>query len=196
MKGKTPNGTNKIRSFIALELSDEARAELSRIEGILEKAGANVKWVKPESIHLTLKFLGYVTEEKVASITKRLERIASECAPFDVTLSNIGVFPGWGYPRVIWIGTEEGSDKVKDLAKLVEEAMAEEGFEKEKRPFKSHLTVGRVRSGKNKDRLKEEAQSIKVKPASSHIKRIVLFKSDLSPKGAVYTPLFTANFSA
>jgi 2'-5' RNA ligase len=185
---------NKIRAFIALELSEEARAELLRIEEVLEKAEANVKWVKPESIHLTLKFLGYIQEEKVSSIEKRLGKIASEASPFDIALENIGVFPGWKNARVIWIGLGEGAESVKTLADRVEEAMAEEGFEKEKRSFKSHLTIGRVKSPKNKEKLEKEALSVNVKPASSHISRIVLFKSTLTPKGAIYTPLVTAAF--
>ncbi|MGB2662281.1 MAG: RNA 2',3'-cyclic phosphodiesterase [Candidatus Omnitrophota bacterium] len=188
------NAGTKIRSFVALELSDEARAELARIEEVLKKADANVKWVKPGSIHLTLKFLGYVPEGRIASISKKLEKIASEASPFDIVLSEIGVFPTWRQARVLWIGVGEGAEEVKSLARQVEDAMAQEGFEKEKRSFKSHLTIGRVRSAKNKEELEKEALKIKVTPAPSHISKIVLFKSDLSPKGAVYTPLFEAKF--
>lgn len=194
LKGKMANGT-KIRSFIALELSDEARAELARIEEVLKKSDADVKWVKPESIHLTLKFLGYIDEGKIAPISEKIKKIASGASPFDIALGGIGVFPSWRQARVIWIGVEEGSEKIKTLAGQTEEAMAEEGFEKEKRSFKSHLTLGRVRSSKNKEKLEKEALSAEVKPAKSHISKMVLFKSDLSPKGAVYTPLFTADFS-
>jgi 2'-5' RNA ligase len=188
------NGT-KVRSFIALELSDEARVELARIEEALKKSDANVKWVKPESVHLTLKFLGYIDEEKIAPISEKIEKIASGISPFDIALSGIGVFPSWRQARVIWVGIEEGAENVKTLAGQVEEAMAREGFEKEERSFRSHLTLGRVRSPKNKEKLEKEALSIEVKPAKSHISKIILFKSDLSQKGAVYTPLFTADLS-
>ncbi|MFH1552271.1 MAG: RNA 2',3'-cyclic phosphodiesterase [Candidatus Omnitrophota bacterium] len=185
----------KIRSFIALELSDEARDEFSRIIGVLKEANADVKWLKPENIHLTLKFLGYVPEERIAGIAERLKKIASGAAPFEIVLGGIGVFPAWDYVKVLWVGAAEGADKAKDLAAQVEEAMAEEGFEKEARSFSPHFTLGRVRKAKNKDELKRLADSIKVEPASSHISRIVLFKSVLSPKGAEYTPLATANLA-
>ncbi len=185
----------KIRSFIALELSDEVLEELERIEAILKEAGADVKWVKPGSIHLTLKFLGNITEEQIPRITERLKEIAFAVPPFDMALDGIGVFPKWSYAKVLWVGAGKGADTVGDLAAQVEEAMAEEGFEKEDRPFSAHLTLGRIRTSKNKGKLRELAGSVDVRPAVSHISRIVLFRSDLSPKGAVYTYLSTAELS-
>jgi 2'-5' RNA ligase len=187
--------SQKIRSFIALELSDEVRGELSRILGLLKEANADVKWVRPESVHLTLKFLGYVPEGRIASLAQKLKEIAQSASPFEIVLDGIGIFPDWSHARVLWIGVGEGSDRVKDLASRVEEAMALEGFEKEKRSFSSHLTLGRIRGAKNKDELRKIASSIEVKPLKSHIPRIVLFKSVLTPKGAVYSPLSAAEFS-
>ena len=185
----------KIRCFIALDLSDETRSELDRIIGVLQEADANVKWVKPTSIHLTLKFLGQVEEEKIARISERLKDIARGASPFDILLEGMGAFPKWDYVKVIWVGLGEGSDKVKDLAKKAEEIMSEEGFEKETREFSPHLTLGRVRSAKKKKQLKEMSDSVKVDPASSHISRIVLFKSELSPQGARYTELASVEFA-
>ena len=185
----------KIRCFIALDLSDETRSELDRIIGVLQEADANVKWVKPTSIHLTLKFLGQVEEEKIARISERLKDIARGASPFDILLEGMGAFPKWDYVKVIWVGLGEGSDKVKDLAKKTEEIMSEEGFEKETREFSPHLTLGRVRSAKKKKQLKEMSDSVKVDPASSHISRIVLFKSELSPQGARYTELASVEFA-
>ncbi len=179
----------KIRSFIALDLSDEAREELARIIKELKRSDANVKWVRPESIHLTLKFLGYIREEQIDPISKRIEKIAEGISPFDINLERIGVFPGWTRPRVVWVGTGGYTDKVKALSKRIEDEMEEEGFEKEKRDFKAHLTVGRVRSLKNKEHLEKEAHSLDVKPAKSHISKIILFQSKLTPEGAIYTPL-------
>ncbi|RKY43127.1 MAG: RNA 2',3'-cyclic phosphodiesterase [Candidatus Makaraimicrobium thalassicum] len=185
----THNTHNAIRSFIALELSGEARAELSRITGVLKGADADVKWIAPGSVHLTLKFLGYVPEGKIPRIAERLKAIAAAVPPFKITLGSIGVFPCWSRARVVWVGVGEGRDHVEDLAGRAEEAMAEEGFEKQQRAFSSHLTVGRIKRARNRNRLKKTAGSITVKPAPSHISRIVLFKSVLTPKGALYTPL-------
>ena len=138
---------------------------------------------------LSGKFLGQVEEEKIARISERLKDIARGASPFDILLEGMGAFPKWDYVKVIWVGLGEGSDKVKDLAKKTEEIMSEEGFEKETREFSPHLTLGRVRSAKKKKQLKEMSDSVKVDPASSHISRIVLFKSELSPQGARYTEL-------
>jgi len=180
---------NKIRAFIALELSDEARDELSRITGVLKDANADVKWVRPASVHLTLKFLGNIPEEKVQAIAARLKKIADTVPPFKIELDGIGVFPGWNRVRVLWIGVRDPGAHAEDLAAGMEEAMTGEGFEKEKRSFRSHLTIGRVRTAKNKDKLKDLVTSVTVKPAQSHISRIVLFRSNLTPTGAVYEPL-------
>jgi 2'-5' RNA ligase len=182
----------KIRTFIALELSDEAREEFARITGILEESNADVKWVKPGAIHLTLKFLGYMEEDKVVRISEKLKDIALGVAPFDVVLEGIGVFPKWDYVKVIWVGLGEGADKVKELALKTEEAMQAESFEKEKREYSPHLTLGRIRSAKNKNELKKQAETVKVEPVLNHISKILLFKSELSSQGAVYTPLATA----
>ncbi|MGB2601143.1 MAG: RNA 2',3'-cyclic phosphodiesterase [Candidatus Omnitrophota bacterium] len=182
----------KIRTFIALELSDEAREEFARITGILEESNADVKWVKPGSIHLTLKFLGYVEEDKVVRISEKLKDIVLGVAPFNVVLEGIGVFPKWDYVKVIWVGLGEGADKVKELSLKAEEAMQAEGFEKEKREYSPHLTLGRIRSAKNKNELKKQAETVKVEPVSNHISKIILFKSELSSQGAVYTALATA----
>lgn len=191
------NGTQskKIRSFIALELSDEAREELARIETSLKEADADVKWVRPEAIHLTLKFLGYIPEEKISKIGEALNRLASSTKPFDITLSEIGTFPRWSQPRVLWVGLGEGDEMVKSLAQEVEEAMAPQGFEKEKRPFSAHLTLGRVKSPKNKNKLEEIASLIKVKPSRTHIEKVVLFQSHLSPEGAAYTQLIAPDLT-
>lgn len=177
-----------------MELSDKAREEFARITSALEKADADVKWVAPGSIHLTLKFLGYVAEEKISSISESLTEIAGRTTPFEVVLDGIGVFPGWDRARVLWIGLGGGNDQVKDLAGEVEEAMSREGFEKEKRPFRSHLTLGRIRSAKNKDELEKAASLLEVNSAVSNISKIVLFRSDLTPKGALYTPIESAGF--
>ena len=178
-----------IRSFIAVELSGEAREELARIIGILKRAEADVKWMSPGSIHLTLKFLGDITAEKATLVAGRLKEIAAGIRPFRLVLGGIGVFPGWGHARVLWVGVSDGEKEAKELARSVEEEMAREAFEREDRAFSPHLTLGRVRTGKNKDKLKDLADSIDVVPAPSLISRIVLFRSVLTREGSIYTPL-------
>ncbi len=179
----------KIRSFIAVELSTEAREEISRILEELGKAKADVKWVKPETIHLTLKFLGYIEEGKILQIKERLTEICKNFFPFDIVLENIGTFPSWNNPQVLWIGVGEGKENVKRLAKEAEKVMALEGFEKESRDFKAHITVGRIKSPRNTKRLQKLGNDIRVQPIKSHIDKVVLYKSDLSEEGAIHTAI-------
>jgi 2'-5' RNA ligase len=180
----------KIRTFIALELSPEVKKEISRIIGELKKSDAEVKWVRPETVHLTLIFLGEVSLETLERIKGRLGEIAKGTKGFDIALNALGTFPHWERAKVIWVGTSQGSETANDLAETVKRAMQEEGFEREIRAFKSHLTLGRIRGSKNKSKLEEISSKVDVKPISTHISSIVLFKSELTPRGAIHTPLF------
>jgi len=183
-----------MRTFIALDLSQEIRSELARLEEILKSAGADVKWVNPENIHLTLKFLGEIEENAVGEIKKALDGVASVRKAFGISLFKAGAFPSLDNPRVIWVGIDKGCAETEEIAKGAEEALEKLGFAKEERPFSAHLTIGRVRSGKNKHALKEKLASIAVRPATCAIKHVTLFQSTLTPKGPIYTALYTAEF--
>ncbi|MBU0570463.1 MAG: RNA 2',3'-cyclic phosphodiesterase [Candidatus Omnitrophica bacterium] len=178
-----------IRTFIALELSDEAKKEMSRVEEILKKTDADVKWVIPEAIHITLKFLGNIRKENVLSVNENLKSVAFKTSPFDITLGDIGVFPGWDRPRVLWIGIDEGCRPLEKLAGSVRAAMSGEGESEEELSISPHITIGRVKSGRNKAGLQDESTSIKVVPALVHISRLVFFESLLTKEGAVHTVL-------
>lgn len=190
----TNNEQRTIRAFIAFEISDEARTEISRVEKGLKASEADVKWVAPASMHLTLKFLGNVVEESLPRLSGQLDGIAAVSAAFDAVLHDLGVFPGWDHPKVVWVGLSEGAARMTEVASMVEEAMEIEGFAKEGRRFSPHITIGRVRTLKNKDKLRKIAADTRINPACSRISRIVLFKSELTPKGSVYTPLHAAEF--
>ena len=181
-----------MRAFIALELSEEIKEELSRLQEELKKTGADVKWVNPENIHLTIKFLGNAGESKIEQIKKILEDISSQTGPFEISLFKVGAFPSLDHPRVIWAGIDKGCAEAEKIAALAEGKLENMGFEKEKRPFSAHLTIGRVRSGRNKAGLKEMISSLEVKPKSCAIKHITLFQSTLTPRGSIYTSLHAA----
>lgn len=183
------NPKEKIRTFIALELSPEVKKEISRIIGELKKSDAEVKWVRPETVHLTLIFLGEVPLETLEKVKGRLGEIAKGTKGFDIALNALGTFPNWDRAKVIWVGTSQGSETANDLAETVKRAMQEEGFEREIRAFKSHLTLGRIRGSKNKGKLEEISSKLDVKPISTHISSIVLFKSELTSRGAIHTPI-------
>ena len=183
-----------MRAFIALELSDEIKFELSRLEKELKKIDADIKWIKPENTHLTLKFLGDVDEPKAEEIKSCLDKISTSVKPFEMSLFKLGAFPSMDRMRVIWVGTDKGCSEVEKLALLVEEAIEKLGFFREDRPFNAHLTLGRVKSAKNKEALKKKLLTLAVKPVSCAIKSIVLFRSTLHSSGPIHTPIHKTDF--
>ena len=185
-----------MRLFIAIDISEEIRESLAQIQSRLKYAGVDVKWVEPKNIHLTLKFLGEVKEEKVEEIISELDDIARTFRPFELSIKDIGAFPKIEYPRVIWVGLDKGAGESKSLAEAIDERLSKLGFAKESRPFASHLTIGRVRSSKNKEALKEKILSYDLSPMTYDlIRSITLFKSTLTPQGAIYTKLHEAKFA-
>ena len=188
-----------MRTFIAIEISAEIRATLAQAQSHLKYSGADVKWVEPGNIHLTLKFLGEINEEKCAKITAALDSIAKTIAPFEISLKDIGAFPKIDFPRVIWVGLDKGTRESIELAGKIDEALSKIGFAKETRPFAAHLTIGRVRSAKNKEALKEKVEKLQGQVASSRVqgyvvKSVIIFQSTLTPTGSIYTKLHEAPF--
>ena len=182
--------SQQIRTFIAIPLSDRIKEELSKLQEELKKSEAQVKWVRPEGIHLTLKFLGNVEEEKIREIEEAICRKTRKGSSFLLSLGCLGVFPDFRRPRVVWVGVEEGASKVKELAKIIEKALLPLGAKKEDHPFSPHLTLGRVKGGKGIGRLKEILSSLEAKNLGSlNVHRIEIIKSQLTPKGAIYTTL-------
>ena len=190
-----------MRAFIAIEISEELKGALERIESHLKYAGADIKWAKPDSIHLTLKFLGDITEEQRKEISGKLDEISKSVQPFDVTLKDIGAFPKIEHPRVIWVGLDNGAAQSVEIASRVEAALSTLGFAKEDRAFSPHLTIGRVRSSHNVDKLKEKIPGAASDILSSgeivhRVASIVLFQSTLTPHGSIYTKLHESAFRA
>jgi len=184
-----------MRLFIALELSDEIKEELARLQAELKKAKADIKWVEPKNIHLTLKFLGETDEPKTEEIKKALEKISSQEKPFAITLFKLGAFPNTSYMRVVWVGIDESCSEVERIAKSLEDELEKIGFPKEVRPFSAHLTLGRVKSPKGKVALKEKILLTEVQPKKSAVEKITLFKSTLRPNGPIYDRLFETSLT-
>ncbi len=186
--------SEKIRCFIAIELSQEIKEALGRIEDELKQTINGVNWVKPDNIHLTLKFLGHLEKDIVERTKEILTQIASQTAPFKMKLSSAGAFPTPARPRVIWIGMDEANKESSRLANLVEERLAPLGIEKESRAFHPHLTLARVKFLKDKNSVKNAFVSLEVPPVEMTASKITLFQSILTRQGAVYTVLHEATF--
>ncbi|MCM8790838.1 MAG: RNA 2',3'-cyclic phosphodiesterase [Candidatus Omnitrophica bacterium] len=190
-----------MRTFIAIEVSDEIKKILGQIESHLKYSGADVKWVRPEIIHVTMKFLGEVSETKVSEVKSALDAVAASTKKFDITLKDIGAFPKIDYPRVIWVGLGKGVGEALELASSIDEALSKIGFAKEDRPFSPHLTIGRVRSSVNRSKLKEKMASVEanfnLSAVPSHrVESVVLFQSTLTSQGSIYTKLHESYLQA
>jgi 2'-5' RNA ligase len=182
---------HKIRTFIAVSVDDEVRQAVAALESDLSQAGADVKWVEPHNIHLTLKFLGDTKTRQLAAICEALREALRGSPAFDLTLLGTGTFPPRGpRVRVVWVGATEGKDGLADLARKVEDACALQGFAKEQRPFSCHLTIGRVRPGARRlAELSARVAEARFNPLKVRIDRVNLVRSELSPKGPTYTVL-------
>jgi RNA 2',3'-cyclic 3'-phosphodiesterase len=183
-----------MRAFIAIDLPQEIKECLGRIEERLKKSGADVKWVAAANIHLTLKFLGEIDEQTKQSLIQAIEDTTKGTNLFSIRLSSAGAFPNTKFPRVIWIGIDNGSAKITEIAAGLEEKIEKIGIPKETRGFTCHITLGRVKSGLNRLKLAEEIETINgqlnEKPLELEVGKITLFKSTLSPNGPAYEPLY------
>ncbi|HUV04612.1 MAG TPA: RNA 2',3'-cyclic phosphodiesterase [Armatimonadota bacterium] len=179
---------DKIRTFIAVPIPAEARRRLAEIEEELKTSGADVKWVREENFHVTLKFLAYVEPDCLDRVIRAVESAVKGTAAFDVSLSGVGAFPKASRPSVIWVGIATGAQELKALAERIESATERIGFGREQRPFSAHITAGRARSPKNLDRLREIIERLREEPVGSfRAENVAVMKSELRPTGPIYT---------
>lgn len=182
-----------MRTFIAIELPKEIREHLARLQEQLKSSGADVKWVAPLNIHLTLKFLGEVEDKKLDKISKVIEDTCCSKSTFQMRISCIGAFPKIDFPRVIWLGVDLGDSETKKIAKELEDNLSAIGIPKEDKPFSSHITIGRTKSNLNRERLVQGLKNIENKMGLENLQfsvtKITLFKSALTPKGPIYEAL-------
>jgi RNA 2',3'-cyclic 3'-phosphodiesterase len=175
------------RGFIAVEIN--TTPEIMAFKKDIAQTNADVKLVETENIHLTLKFLGDTDENQIDAIENIIKDVAQHITPFDITLKGTGGFPNEHYLKVIWIGIS-GGDVLKTIAHALDEQLTPLGFKKDNKEFSPHLTVGRVRTAKNKDQLLMVIKNSQEKEFShQHIQEITLKKSDLTPAGPIYTTL-------
>lgn len=185
-----------IRTFIAIELPQEIHRKLDDFGKELKRSRAMVSWVKPENIHLTLKFLGDVSPEQLQTVQGVLEKVAAGTAPFRLQAFGCGAFPSLKQMRIVWVGLRGGNEPLNRLQKEIESSLIPVGFKAEDRPFKPHLTIGRVKGRQGSRALQEILMANQTFEAEAFdVTEVVLYKSDLRPEGARYTPLFRASFA-
>lgn len=175
------------RGFIAIEIGTFPK--LAELGSAINKTGANVKIVEPENVHITLKFLGETEETLMEEIESIIKNAVEDVDPFNIQLKGTGVFPNPNYIKVVWIGINQG-EKIGEIAHKIDESLSKLRFKKEKRGFSPHLTIARVKSAKNKDKLLQIIEKYRdVEFANISVNSIKLMKSELTPKGPIYTIL-------
>ena len=177
------------RTFCAIELPLEVRAQLAKHAKQLRDAvpDTSASWSKPENVHLTLKFFGNIPTQNLAKISAAASRVANEFSPFQIRIGGTGVFPRRSRPQVLWIGVEDASGRLSDLQQRLEEEFAREGLPKEDRGYRPHLTIARLRRPEDARQLAEAHIQTKFSFIEVRVNEFVLFRSQLSPKGSIYT---------
>lgn len=177
-----------IRTFIALPIPDNLRETLRTAISALREKNDGVKWVRPESVHITLKFLGNINEDLVGPLARELDTAASFCPELSLYFSGFGVFPNPRRPRVIWVGLKGDIAQLGELASSIDKGCAKLGLNPEKRPFNAHITLGRLKVPSMIDldiNLIEEGFSAT---------QVLFYRSELLPQGARYTVLHRSSF--
>ena len=184
-----------MRTFVAIDISDAARQAVAEMVSQLHAMGNSVRWVRPESLHLTLKFLGEVPEERAPELIRALEESISGIGPFEYRLTGKGCFPNCRRPRVLWVGVENPGREIFHLQERVEDAFGKIGFSRERRPFTAHLTVGRVKRPGGLEELVRAFRDYTLEPLSVFVGEVRLMRSTLKPGGAVYSVISAAKLA-
>ncbi len=182
--------SKKIRAFIAISLPERILQAIAKLQETLKGSGLKIRWTRKEGIHLTIKFLGDIEWDDVEKIHVAMERTTQDFSPFTLRGEGVGVFPDVRRPRVVWVGLTGDVEALRLLQSDLEDQLNHFGFLKEKRAFKGHLTVGRVKGRVDLAKLAKALEALgEFRTESFTAQSVVLFQSDLRPNGAVYSRL-------
>lgn len=190
-----------MRAFIAIEIPKSVQESLRSLsDGLQTKLGPkSIRWAPVENMHLTLKFFKKISMEDVEFVSKILQEVAKEFAPFELGLGSLGIFPNPQRPRVIWLGAED-HPRLIALRQELNEAMVGAGYPAERRPFSPHLTLGRLRRNVPSSDFAGINQVVENEKADLRreieVREAVLFRSDLKTSGAEYTKLIIAKLGS
>jgi 2'-5' RNA ligase len=182
-----------MRLFIAVPIPKELKEKVGRLIADLSLSGADYKWVVASHLHLTLAFLGETSEEKLPALEDCLSRVAAGQEPFELSFTGLGAFDSFDYPRVVWLSVGKGVEELKGVAQDLRGTLYGAGLLAEtgrQRTFQGHLTLGRMRSSRNLERLKDRLKQAQTFAGlCCRAENLVLYKSQLLPQGPTYTVL-------
>ena len=180
----------KLRAFIAIELPEKIQGDIRNLQRAFASHGLKIRWVKPLNLHVTIKFLGDIDPSDMESLGRILPDTVAIQPMFDLLFQGMGIFPNIRRPRIIWAGIAGQTHILRSIWKSVENALVPLGFAAEKRPYREHLTIGRVKT-MDQGRLVTALQTHQDFVSKSFsVKRLVMFKSELHMHGPVYTKLW------
>lgn len=176
-----------MRLFLAFDVSPEIRGSLEGAVKRLRESRAPVRWVKHDAIHQTIKFLGDTPEDRLEGLIGKMTSVCGDIVPFPIAVTGLGVFPDARRPRIVWAGVREPSGTLQRLWKQTEETAQTLGWQREKRGFSPHITLGRVKGTINITRLNEVIGSLEDEHwGEQDVRDLVLYRSHLKPGGAEY----------
>ena len=181
----------EIRSFLAFELPQDIKTVVTRVAGEIRKSALDVRWVRPESIHLTMVFMGGVPSEQIPSIGEAVGAVCAIHGSFKISLKPMGCFPNSRNPRVVWLGIDGDMERMSRFRDELQAALLPYGIKEEERAFRPHLTLGRFKKpAKRQPELEQMLATYgDLSSPSCTLNELILFRSELKPGGAVYTKM-------
>lgn len=178
------------RTFIAVPLDPHLAEVVAAVEQRLESAGARLRWVKPNNLHFTLRFLGHISAAQLVRVRTAVREAAAGFPAFTIRLQGVGAFPSERRPQVIWIGVAQGQERFGDLAAALDDRLARQRFPKEPRRFEAHLTLARVKEPGLWGSLGPLLAPLRAVDVGEQVVRsLIVMESQLRPSGALYTPV-------
>ena len=183
-----------LRVFVAVDVTEEVRARVLRIQRELALTGAYLKLVEPENLHFTLRFMGEIPRQSVDAAIRELGKLSAR--RFRIRIAGMGVFPDLSRPRVVWLGVAEGREAMAELARAVEELVGRYAAHREDREFTPHLTLARVKGPGNLDKLVEFVRRMaNVEVGEMEVSEVKLKQSTLTPRGPIYRDLYVVRLA-
>ncbi len=183
-----------IRTFIALEISNIIRNQITNIQKHLMNKGAEIRWIKNDNIHLTLRFVGEIDNKNHDKIFEAMNKVAENARPITLNLTELGMFPDENHPSVIWVGIGGEVEELRQMSEKCDYFLTAKRFEIKKRHFRPHITIGRIKKLTNKKQFISELDDIQINQTVFKVDKLNVVKSDLKPTGAKYTNLHTVHF--
>lgn len=187
-----------MRVFVALDLTPEARKEIEKLLKNLAKKYWKVKWEKSEKVHITLAFFAHLDEEKLALLKEVCQKIAENLTAFALSFKGLGCFPDFDWPRIIWLGLKGDLKSLAGLEQKLRERLKESGFETEKRPFHPHITLGRIKRARGRERreIGRQIKGLRKLDFKSQwlVDKLVIYESKCLAEGSVYRKIKEFSF--